>query len=61
MVVLRSLHGLYYQLFFNLIEVLISDYSGSDSILGSEFSLASALLSVPPAAPRFVRLRNAQG
>lgn len=56
MVVLRSLHGLYYQLFFNLIEVLISDYSGSDSILGSEFSLASALLSVPPAAPRFVNV-----
>lgn len=56
MVVLRSLHGLYYQLFFNLIEVLTSDYSGSDSILGSEFSLASALPSVPPVAPRFVKV-----
>lgn len=56
MVVLRSLHGLYYQLFFNLIEVLMCDYSGSDSILGSEFSLESALPSVPPATPRFVKV-----
>lgn len=56
MVVLRSLHGLYYQLFFNLIEVLICDYSGSDSMLGSEFSLESALPSVPPATPRFVKV-----